>query len=208
MGNVRHTQKHISLIMNKLQKKNAILNIAIFVVCAIGLSFIGYGEGHIAVRTNSAYLAQNTPTHTHLSIIYEREYRGKCDLLHLEIDTTYHARGKKGYCYEVVCNDNVSLRSFDGEYTTLNISNGACFIEGSERKWLKTNDKKSILDYHCDHALMADDSSSWEAWYCNALPHRPDIARLNSHHKGLILAVRNNDNSYFLKAKHIKHTTI
>ncbi len=190
--------------MNKRRIITPILSGCALASLALLLTHIGYGH---AVTLTKA-IAATTPKPTQLTVIYERSQESKKDFIHLKIDTTYHSRGKNGYLYEIFCDHEISLYAFNEDYTPLKAKNGVCFIEGSERKWLKTNDKKSILDYHCYHALMADDSSSWEAWYCDALPHRPDIARLSSHHKGLILAVRNNDNSYFLKAKHIKHTTI
>lgn len=194
--------------MNKLQHRHGLLSVIVVMALAVVFSFMGYGEGHVAMRTGATYRAQNAPAPTHLAVIYERQRCGKTDFLHLEVDTTYHTRGKNGYCYEIVCDNNVSVRSFDREYTALKACDDVCFIEGGAREWLPISGDKQILEYACNHALTADDDDSWEAWYCDALPHRPDIANLKCRQSGLILAACNSDKSYTLRATHIKHIII
>ncbi len=194
--------------MNRLQRKNGIFSVLILAALAIGFSLVGYGEGHTAMHIEALRHSENTPAPTRTSVIYERQYLGHTDLLHLEVDTTYHTRGKKGYRYETVCNNKVSLRSFDQGYVRLNAETESCFVEGGRYKWLKVSDEKTILGYLCHHALVVDGDTSWEAWYCDALPHRPDIASLKSRQSGLILAACNSDKTYTLKAKNITHTII
>ena len=176
-------------------------------IAIFSLSHIGYGEGHIAMFGN-AHTTKNTPSPTRLSVIYERSYLGKCDFLHLKVDTTYHARGKNSYCYEVTCKHTVSLRSFDSEYTTLDITADNVFIKDITNKQLNANELIQILGYPCHNAIIASNNISWEVWYSDALPHIQAIPYLNSQYKGFILAASNADKSYMLKARHIEHEII
>lgn len=193
--------------MNKLQHIISTSGVIILIVFAIYLSSIGYGEGHTAIYSEAKSL-ENIPSATQLSVVYDRTYLGKTDFLHLKVDTTYHTRGKNGYCYEITCNHEVSLSLFDGEYSPIKTTTDACFVEGSSRDWMLIGGKKTILEYACNHALMATDDTTWEAWYSSTLPHTHDIARLNDRCKGLILAACNSDKSYMLKARYIKHKII
>ena len=193
--------------MNKLQHIISTSGVIILIVFAIYLSSIGYGEGHTAIYSEAKSL-ENIPSATQLSIVYDRTYLGKTDFLHLKVDTTYHTRGKNGYCYEITCSYEVSLSLFDGEYNPIKTTTDACFVEGSSRDWMLIGGEKMILEYACNHALMATDDTTWEAWYCSTLPHTHDIDRLNDRCKGLILAACNSDKSYMLKARYIKHKII
>lgn len=193
--------------MNKLQHIISTSGVIILVVFAIYLSSIGYGEGHTAIYSEAKQI-ENIPSATQLSVVYDRTYLGKTDFLHLKVDTTYHTRGKNGYCYEITCNHEVSLSLFDGEYRPIKTTVDACFVEGGSRNWMQIGGEKTILEYAYNHALMATDDATWEAWYSNTLPHTHDIDRLNDRYKGLILAACNSDKSYMLKARYIKHKTI
>ena len=194
--------------MNKFRPIISALSICALVGFITILSHMGYGHHITQGNLNKSIY---TPKPTRLAVIYERTLDGKNDFLHLKIDTTYHTRGKNGYCYEVFCDHKISLYAFDGAYTDLNATNAACFIESSthnSHKWIKTHEKKSILGYECLHALMNDGNISWEAWYSDALPHAPNLKRINSPRRGVILASCNSDNSYSIKARYIRHTTI
>lgn len=193
--------------MNKLQHIISTLGVIILVVFAIYLSSIGYGEGHTAIYSEAKQI-ENIPAATQLSVVYDRTYLGKTDFLHLKVDTTYHTRGKNGYCYEITCNHEVSLSLFDDEYSPIKTTTDACFVEGGSRNWMLIGGEKTILEYACNHALIVTDDTTWEAWYCSTLPHTHDIDRLNDRYKGLILAACNSDKSYILKARYIKHKTI
>lgn len=192
--------------MSHLQRISHTFGIIILLTAIFCLSRIGYGDGHIAMLRNT-HVIGNTPP-SQLSVIYERTYLGKCDFLHLKIDTTYHAKGKNGYCYEVTCNHTVSLRSFDTEYTTLDITPDKCFTDVATNKLLKTNDIKQILGYSCYNTTIIKDNISWEAWYSDELPHIQNIPHLNSRYKGFILAACNAAKSYTLKARYIEHKII
>ena len=174
-------------------------------IAIFSLSHIGYGEGHIAMHRN-AHTAKNPPSPTRLSVIYERSYLGKCDFLHLKVDTTYHARGKNSYCYEVTCKHTVSLRSFDSEYTTLDITADNVFIKDITNKQLNANELIQILGYPCHNAIIASNNISWEVWYSDALPHVQAGARTTDGLAGLILEVRNIEKQFTLKAVNISRT--
>ena len=191
--------------MNKSRPTTILLSICALVGFITLLSHLGYGHHIIQGRINSL---GDEPKPTRLAVIYERTLGDKNDFLHLKIDTTYHTRGKNGYCYEMFCDHKISLYAFNGTYTRLNIANAACFVEGATHKWIKTDDKRSILNFECYHALMNDGNTSWEAWYSDALPHTPRHRHIDNPYKGLILAAHNSDDSYSIKARHIKHTTI
>lgn len=193
--------------MSKLHHITIWLGVIILAALAVGLSSVGYGSCQIEAKMEHSH-GNKAPSPTHLSVIYERTNAGHSDLLHLKVDTTYHARGKRGYCYEFVCNHDISLFAFDGQYTALDIAPNRCFIAGGERNWLKTNTKKSILGYECHNAQLISDNTLWEVWYSDALPHAPSIMPLTSRYKGIILAACNGSKTYTLKAINIRQTII
>lgn len=168
---------------------------------------IGYGDGHTAIQKQkniSRYTSQPKPSQ--LFITYERCYQNNTDFLQLKIDTTYHKIGKSGYVYELICNRELTISQPKSLRDIPSYEATECFITGGSRKWYINNIKRDILGHQCQYAGAIDGNSTWESWYCDALPYVDAKARTTDGLSGLILEARNIEKQYTLKAINISKT--
>ena len=111
---------------------------------------VGYGFGYDAIsRTEMALVQakQNGYKPSHLAVIYERTVEQRSDFLHLEIDTTYRAIGRHAFHYEMICDREITLRAFDGEYIDCSEIASNCFVFAeNNRQWQIGNEQKQIID--------------------------------------------------------------
>lgn len=163
---------------------------------------LGYGcADEIAYQSHTSQAT--TPAAERLTVIYEREIEGKADLLHLQVDTTYHARGKGGYQHEIVGLNRYSLRSFDGEYTDMSDAVAACFVMDG-REWEPTHEhEREIMGYACECLQVTLDDIPYRVWHTDALPHYHASARVEDGMHRLILEAGDARGSYSLRAKYI-----
>ncbi len=194
--------------MNMKGKKLFLATSAIAIMLAVGHIFtIGYGFGYDVISRAEIAIEQATKDGyqpSHLAVIYERNVGQRNDFLHLEIDTTYRAIGRNAFRYEMICDHEVSLRAFDGEYTDCSEIAANCFIfADNSRQWQISQERKLIIDQQCKLATINIDGQEYRAWYTTALPHCAKNARPNKIMRGLILEASNAVGSYTLKAKHI-----
>lgn len=163
---------------------------------------LGYGRAD-EIAYHSQTQQATLPADERLTVIYEREIEGNADLLHLQVDTTYHARGKGGYQHEIVGKSSYSLRSFDGEYTDMSDAVAACFVMDG-REWEPTHElRRQIAGYDCECVQIALDREPYRVWYTDALPHFDASARVVDGYRRLILAVGDAKGNYSLRAKYI-----
>ncbi len=163
---------------------------------------LGYGcADEIAYYSRPAQAT--LPADERLTVIYERKVEGKADLLHLRVDTTYHARGKGGYQHEIVGKSRYSLRSFDGEYTDMSDAVAACFVMDG-REWKPTQEHgREIMGYACECVHVTLNDIHYRVWYTDALPHYHSSARVDDGMHHLILEAGDARGGYSLRAKYI-----
>lgn len=187
-------------------KASSVLVIVITIAVVGFLLSAGYGAGHSAI-CQQEFMASQAKQYqpSQVDVIYERTIDGQQDFLHLEIDTTYHRRGKANYTREVVCDRDFSLRAFDGSYHDCSAFVAKCFVENEEgqREWAEAKATKSIIGQECRRALATIDGKEWEAWYTLDLPLIANGAKATDAYKGLLLEVRDRENRYELKARYI-----
>ena len=166
---------------------------------------IGYGDAsEIIYQSQQAAHASATPSDQHLTVIYEREMCGKSDLLHLKIDTTYHAVGKGAYRHELICHHKCSLSAFDGKYHPMDNVVAACFVMDN-REWLMPSEHtRRIMDYECQCAITTIDGMPYSVWYTEALPYLRAGARTSDGYQRLILEAGDKSGEYMLRAKYIE----
>ena len=166
---------------------------------------IGYGSAdEIIYQSQQAALASATPAEQHLPVVYEREIGNKIDLLHLKIDTTYHATGKGNYRHEWICHHKCSLRSFDGEYYAMDDVVATCFVMDNREWHMLDNSTRRIVDYECRGATTTIDGTPYRVWYTEALPYLHAGARTTDGYQRLILEVGDKAGGYRLRAKYIE----
>ena len=175
------------------------------VATAVQLFVLGNGQGHYLTsreRLNATELQRWEDEH--LAVIYERTFRGESDLVHLQIDTTYHQIGKAAYKYEVLCKREYTLRSFDGGYEPMDDAVAACFAEGEgSHEWSVTDQRRQILGYYCHRAEARIGEQAYEAWYASGLPYSQPRARITDKWQGLILEAESLSGDFALKVKYI-----
>lgn len=167
---------------------------------------VGYGQAdQIAYHAQQSAQASALPSDERLTVVYERMIGSDADLLHLRIDTTYHARGKGVYQHEIVGKRHYSLRSFDGAYTDMSDAAAACFVMDG-REWEAAQEHgRRIMDYDCKCMQVTLDGVPYRTWYAEALPHLHPEARAVDGYRRLILEVRDAEGNYSLQAKYIEH---
>lgn len=180
------------------------LILAAVVALAIIYQVFTLGYGRADEITYHSQASQATlPADERLTVIYEREIEGKADLLHLQVDTTYHARGKGGYQHEIVGKSSYSLRSFDGEYTDMSDAVAACFVMDG-REWTPTQEHgRQIAGYDCECVQVTLNHEPYRVWYTDALPHCDASARMEDGMRRLILEAGDARGCYSLRAKYI-----
>lgn len=179
----------------------------VLVMAAVASVFIyaydtGYGAGHIAATDTGTGL----PSPSTLDVIYERNNGGSSDFLHLQVDTTYTARGKGSFRLQPSCSRRLSARLFDGEYHPTDIRPEECFVFNTEpaSRWRETGTTRRIAGYDCRCAEATFNGRTWQVWYTDRLPHCADGAVAADHLKGLILeATAMQGDPYTLKARYI-----
>lgn len=146
----------------------------VLVMAAVASVFIyaydtGYGAGHIAATDTGTSL----PSPSTLDVIYERHNGGSSDFLHLQVDTTYTARGKGSFRMQPSCSRRLSARLFDGEYHPTDIRPEECFVFNSEAasRWRETGTTRRIAGYDCRCAEATFNGRAWQVWYTDRLPH-------------------------------------
>lgn len=166
---------------------------------------IGYGTAdEIIYQSQQSSLASALPADQHLTVIYEREIDNVSDLLHLKIDTTYHAIGKGAYRHELICHNQYSLRAFDGEYHSMDDVVEACFVV-DDRDWqMLGTQKRNIAGYECHGATTTIGDVPYHVWYTEALPYLHAGARSADGLERLILEAGDKDGGYRLRAKYIE----
>ena len=166
---------------------------------------IGYGTAaEIIYQSRQSSLATALPADQHLTVIYEREMGDASDLLHLKIDTTYHAIGKGAYHHEFICRNQYSLRAFDGKYHSMDDVVAACFV-ADDRDWQMLDKQKlSIVGYECLGATTSIDGTTYHVWYTEALPYLHAGARTTDGYQKLILEAGDKAGGYRLRAKYIE----
>ena len=178
------------------------------IIFTVGHIFtIGYGFGYdTIIRTQIAaeQAKQNYYQPSHLAVIYERQVEQRNDFLHLEIDTTYRSIGRHAFHYEMICDQEVTLRAFDGEYVDCSEIAANCFVFAeNNRQWQLGKEQKQVIDQKCESATTNIDGQEYRAWYTTALPHCAKDARPSKLLEGLILEANDADGYYSLKAKYI-----
>lgn len=182
----------------------AIFTVAI--VLAVGHIFtIGYGIGYDAIsRSNMAVEQAKRYEPTHLAVIYERTVGERSDFLHLEVDTTYRSIGRHAFHYQMICDREIKMRAYDGNYVDCSDIAANCFIfNNNQRKWQLHSGHREIIDQRCELAIINIDGMEYSAWYTTALPHYDRDSHPSQLYEGLILEVYNAEGSYELKAKQI-----
>ena len=166
---------------------------------------IGYGFGYDAISRAEMSIEQAKRYQpSHLAVIYERTVDGRSDLLHLEIDTTYRAIGSNAFHYKMICDREITVRAFDGEYADCSEIAANCFVFAeNNRKWQLGRESRTIIDQECNSATTTIDGEEYKAWYATALPHCDKDAQQERRLEGLILEARSANGSYTLKAKYI-----
>ena len=142
---------------------------------------------------------------SHLTIVYERTYLSKHDLISLQVDSLYRDIKKAGFTYKTVCDRTYTLKNHDGQ-ELFDISHlaDACFVHGGNLHEWQPIDKSCIIqNYPCQLATTNIDGIRYEAWYSDALPHCHDNAQPTDQLNGLIMELRSLSNDYSLKIKHI-----
>lgn len=187
--------------------------VAVMVMTALQIFSLGSGRGHQLVLQAALTTTHDMVQQEHLAVIYEREWRGEKDLLHLQVDTTFHKIGKAGFEYETICRRQYSLREFSDGYRSMDEMAWACFIEGGKREW--TSDEadteraiycRRILDRNCQRAVTTIASESYQAWYTCELPYPAAKAksRITNQPAGLILEARSVKGDFSLRTKYIE----
>lgn len=166
---------------------------------------IGYGTAvEIIYQSQQSSLTTALPVDQHLTVIYEREMGDARDLLHLKIDTTYHAIGKGAYHHELICRNQYSLRAFDGKYHSMDDVVEACFVT-DDRDWQMLGKQKcNIVGYECHSATTSIGDVPYHVWYTEALPYLHAGARSADGLERLILEAGDKDGGYRLRAKYIE----
>ena len=180
--------------------------VAAFAIVAIYQALtIGYGDaGEIIYQSQQAAHFSATPADQQLIVVYEREIGNKSDLLHLKIDTTYHAIGKGAYQHELICHHKCSLRAFDGNYHPMDDVVAACFVMGNREWQMQGEHTRRIVDYECQSATTTIDGTPYRVWYTEALPHLHAGARATDDYQRLILEAGDKSGKYMLRAKYIE----
>ncbi|MBQ1953370.1 MAG: hypothetical protein II361_02915 [Alistipes sp.] len=175
------------------------------VATAVQLFVLGNGQGHyLTSREKLNAMQLQRWDDEHLAVIYERTFCGKSDLVHLQIDTTFHQIGKAAYKYEVLCKREYTLRSFDGSYEPMDDALAACFAEGEDsREWRVTKQRRQILGYDCRKAEALLGEELYQAWYTEELPYSRPNARTMDQRQGLILEAESRSGDFALKVKYI-----
>jgi len=173
--------------------------IAAAVIAAITHALtIGYG-----VKYTSTPQSETTCRPMSTAVIYERNYNGHIDFVHLKIDTTYRKTGKGRLKLETICDRKISLRSFDGKYADCSFATSRCFVIGNDIEWRDTGETRRIMDYECRRATATFDNRTWEVWYTLLLPRCAAGTRMSDHLAGLILEASESKGDYSLKIRHI-----
>lgn len=166
-----------------------------------GIGFQSRGRALLAMQQAKQHSQSYTPSL--LTVHYERHNGSTEDILRLEIDTTYRPIGKNAFTYEMICDRNLALQSSSGERFTTDKAR-LCFVEGTEREWIKLGNTKVINGYDCLASVATEDGRSWQAWYTTQLPHCATNARVSDGLQGLILWAKAADGEYSLKATNIE----
>lgn len=146
------------------------------------------------------------PGPSHLTVVYERTYQSKQDLITLQVDSLYKQISKGAFTYKTVCNRTYTLKSFDGQ-TTFDISSAAsaCFIDGTTpHRWVKRPTAENIEGTPCKLATTNVNGERYTAWYNETLPHCHHNATPTDDVSGLIMELYSQSGDYVLKAKYIK----
>lgn len=197
--------------------------VAVMVMTALQIFSLGSGRGHQLVQQAAPTATHDMVQQEHLAVIYEREWRGEKDLLHLQVDTTFHKIGKAGFEYETICRRQYSLREFSDGYLPMDEMAWACFIEGGKHEWRSDESGKDewrsdetdterakysrrILDRNCQRAETTIADESYQAWYTCELPYPAAKAksRITDQPAGLILEARSEKGDFSLRAKYIE----
>lgn len=189
-----------------MAKKAFLVITALVILLSAGHMFtVGYGFGYDAISRAEMNIEQAKRYQpSHLAVIYERTVEGRSDLLHLEIDTTYRAIGSNAFHYKMICDREITIRAFDGEYTDCSEMAANCFIfADNNRKWQLGRERRTIIDHECNSATTTIDGNEYKAWYTTALPHCDEGAQMDRMLEGLILEAYSTNGHYTLKAKYI-----
>lgn len=184
------------------------------VIAAVASVFIhaydtGLGVGHIAASdaTNDGI---GLPPASTLDVIYERNDGGRSDFIHLQVDTTYNARGKGSFRLHATCSRSMTARLFDGEYHPADIRPEECFVFNTTAatRWRETGATRRIAGYDCRCAEASYNGRTWQIWYTDRLPHCADGIAASDGMSGLILeATAIQGGEYSLKARYIDQKT-
>ena len=166
----------------------------------------GCGAGHIAATSRLTDSGMCLPPPSTLDVIYERNNGGVSDFIHLQVDTTYAARGKGAYGMQSSCNRRLSARIFDGTYHPTDIRPEQCFVFNADgaSQWRETGATRRIAGYDCRCAEATFNGRTWQVWYTDRLPHCADGAVATDRLSGLILeATAMQGGEYSLRARYI-----